>query len=157
MDGPVPEIPEADVSRFSVDPKKLPGLVVDNRSADTKGRWTHGTGLEGYVGWEYVYAGANSDSSIRFGIDVPEAGTYDVRIAYRAHENRATNVPVEVRDAAGKHELTVNMQVDPPLEGGFLSLGKFQFTTEKRGAVVISANGTDGHVCADALQLVPEP
>lgn len=155
MDGPVPPVSPGDVQRVDIDPAKLPGLVIDNVKADRTGNWTSGTGLEGYIGTEYIYAAANSKASIRFPIDVQTAGKYEVRIAYRDHENRATNVPVEVRHAGGKHDTTINMRQKPNLEAGFLSLGTFEFTPDKRGAVVIRADGTDGHVCVDAIQLLP--
>ena len=154
--GPVPEIPSTSIARASIDPKSLPGVVIDNRFADTEGRWSSGSGLDGYVGWEYVYAPRDSDSTIRFGIEVAEAGMYEVRISYRHHKNRATNAPVEVRHADGRSEFTVNMQKAGPLDNEFLSLGTFRFTPDKRGAVVISAKGADGTVCADAMQLLPK-
>ena len=155
MDGPVPPVSPGDVQRVDIDPAKLPGLVIDNVKADRTGNWTSGTGLEGYIGTEYIYAAANSKASIRFPIDVQTAGKYEVRIAYRDHENRATNVPVEVRHAGGKNDTTINMRQKPNLEAGFVSLGTFEFTPDKRGAVVIRADGTDGHVCVDAIQVLP--
>jgi hypothetical protein len=155
MDGPVPPVSPGDVQRVDIDPAKLPGLVVDNRKADATGTWTPGTGLEGYVGTEYIYAAPKSNASLRFPIDVQAAGKYEVRLSYREHENRATNAPVEIRDADGKHETKVNMRQKPNLESGFVSLGTFDFTPDRRGAVVLRTEGADGLVCADAIQVLP--
>ena len=39
-----------------LDPKKLAGLVIDDREAQKQGNWTEGTGLKGYVGYGYLYS-----------------------------------------------------------------------------------------------------
>ncbi len=57
-----------------MDPAKLEGLVIDDTQAIKTGNWTEGTGLKGYVGWNYLYAGENSNASIRFEAKVPATG-----------------------------------------------------------------------------------
>jgi hypothetical protein len=154
VDGPVPEIPDPEADKLGIDPKKLPGIVIDNRKADQSGKWGAGTGLAGYVGYEYLYASPAAKASIRFGIQVEKDGLYEVRLAYRDHENRGSKVPVQIRHAGGTTKLTVNMK-ESPGETGFLSLGKFQFAADRRGAVVLSSEGADGVTCADAVQILP--
>jgi hypothetical protein len=41
-----------------LDPVMLEGVIIDNRDAKREGQWTAGSGLKGYVGYEYLYAGA---------------------------------------------------------------------------------------------------
>ena len=47
------------------------------------------------------------------------------------------------------------MRERPKLDGGFVSLGTFRFEANRKGAVVVSAKGADGHVCIDAIQILP--
>jgi hypothetical protein len=153
--GPEPPPEWSRHAKKGVDPRSLPGIVIDNVRAKSTGTWHGGTGLDGYIGQQYLYTGDKGDTAMRFEFRVPQAGLYDVRLAYRHHENRATNVPVTVISGGGESTQTVNQKTAPPLEKGFLSLGKFEFSTEKPGAVVVATEGTDGVVCADAIQVLP--
>jgi hypothetical protein len=136
-------------------PASLPGIVVDDAQAKRTGSWQSGTGLPGYVGEDYRYDNRKGDATARFEFRVPKDGRYDVRLAYRPHENRATNAPVAIETAEGEKAAIVNQKKDPPLPGGFVSLGAFRFEAGKAGAVVVSNKGADGHVCIDAVQVVP--
>ena len=110
-----------------LDPATLAGVVVDDAQARKSGNWTHGEGLKGFVGYGYCYASANSGAAMYFSPKIPETGVYDVRIAYQPHENRGTRVPVTVESAAGSTGKRINMRETPPLENGFVSLGRFRF------------------------------
>jgi hypothetical protein len=151
---PIPDVAVVNGPKMGIVPDDLPGIVVDNRKAEMTGNWGGGTGLDGYIGYEYRYS-SDPNAQARFPVVVKETGTYEIRLAYRDHENRSAAVPVEVRHAGGTEEITVDMQKAPPLESGFLSLGKFQFAADRRGAVVVSAKGTSGNVCVDAIQILP--
>jgi hypothetical protein len=133
----------------------LPGLVIDDAQAKLSGSWTKGTGLKGYVADGYRYASPNSNSTARYEFRIVQAGRFEVRLNYGAHENRATNVPVSVESAEGTKTATLNMRKEPSLEKGFVSLGTFQFEPSKPAAVIISTAGADGNVHADAVQLLP--
>jgi hypothetical protein len=153
MDGPVPPVAVVDGPKQGIVPSSLPGIVVDSVKADYKGKWGSGTGLEGYIGFEYRYS-TDPAAEARFPIDVEKSGMYEIRLAYRDHENRGTNVPVEVRHADGKKELVVNMRERPKLDHGFTSLGTFRFEANRKGAVVVSAKDAGGHACVDAIQIL---
>jgi hypothetical protein len=142
-------------AKKGVDPKSLPGIVVDNVRAKTTGKWSGGTGLAGYIGPQYLYTSDKENTSIRFEFRVPKSGEYEVRVSYQTHENRATNVPVTVVSPAGESSATVNQKTAAPLTKGFESLGRFEFSADKPGAVIIGTEGTDGVVCADAIQVLP--
>ena len=62
-------------------PSELAGLIVDDKKAEKTGSWTEGTGLKGYVGWNYLYASPDSGASIRFEFAAPADGTFDIRLA----------------------------------------------------------------------------
>lgn len=136
-----------------LDPATLGGVVVDDRDAEKVGSWTEGTGLKGYVGHGYVYAGGNSNASIRFKLKAPKAGTYDLRIAYQPHENRGRNVLVAWSTTAGEKQTRVDMTKATPLANGFLSLGKVELAEGEECVVIFSTKDAGGNVHADAVML----
>lgn len=137
-----------------LDPKKMEGLVIDNRQAVKSGSWTSGAGLRGYVGWEYLYASPNSGATIRFDAKSPSDGRFDIRLAYQSHENRGSAVPVHVRTQAGTEEIRVNMKESPPLDDSFISLGKFELSKGEPLSIVVSTEKANGLAHADAVQIV---
>jgi hypothetical protein len=78
-----------------------------------------------------------------------------VRFSYVAGDSRATNVPVAILHADGETTIAVNQKTAPPIDGRFVSLGEFRFERGNQGYVLISNEGTQGHVTADAVQFVP--
>ena len=154
--GVILDWPGREPSRPSVDPKKLPGLVQDDSQAVKQGNWCESTSVEGYVGDRYLHDG-NIDkgkSTVRFACVIEKTGRYDVRLAYRAHANRAARVPVLIRHADGKTLIHVNQRTPPPIERTFLPLGTFRFIAGTEGMVTVSNEGTDGFVVADAVQFI---
>ena len=137
-----------------LDPSSLDGIVVDDTQAEKTGTWTAGAGLKGYIGYGYLYASPNSGASIEFTCAAPAAGRYDVRIAYRNHENRGTAVPVTLRAGATEKKLRIDMRKDPPLENGFLSLGEVVLQAKEVVRVTISTEKAGGLATADAVQLL---
>jgi hypothetical protein len=138
----------------AIDAKKLPGMVVDDDAAERKGFEAVSTSLTPYVGTGYRHDG-NADrgkQTIRFVPDIPDAGLYEVRLSYTANPNRATNVPVTITNAGRTSVVTVNQRKPAPLDGAWLSLGKYWFEKGKDGFVEIGNAGADGHVIADAVQ-----
>ncbi|MGH7201968.1 MAG: FAD-dependent oxidoreductase, partial [Planctomycetaceae bacterium] len=138
-----------------VDPRLLPGIVLDNREAKLTGDWPASGSIGGYVGGEYLHDN-NAEKGRKQAVFMPkleEAGVYEVRIAYTPHSNRATNVPVSVwGDQRERRVVRVNMR-SKPQHDGFHSLGRFHLGPQSR--IVISNEETDGHVIVDAVQLLP--
>lgn len=137
------------------EPIKLPGIVVDDAHAKRTGKWTGGTGLAGYIGSQYLYASGDSGAIAVFAFKVPADGKYEVRVAHQPHENRSTKTPVTVKHAGGEKTVVINQRVKAKLPHGFNSLGVYEFTKAAGGSVAISANGADGNVHADAVQILP--
>jgi choline dehydrogenase-like flavoprotein len=139
-----------------LDPKKLGGIVVDDSQATLTGTWTTGAGLPGFVGTGYRYSTGGAGATATFAFTVPAAGEYEVRMSYGAHENRSTAVKVTVVAGDGEKALSpINQQAKPPLENGFVSLGKFTFDPAKPGKVVVTTTGSKGNVAIDAVQVLP--
>ncbi len=138
-----------------VDPAKLEGVVADDRDAKKTGIWTEGTGLKGFVARGYSYAGSKTDATIAFTVRAPVAGKYELRYAYSPHENRATNAVAVVKTPTGEKSVTLNLQAEPPLPGGWVSLGMLSLKKDDPVTVSLSAKSANGLVHADAVQLLP--
>ncbi|MBL9131642.1 MAG: NADH-dependent oxidoreductase, partial [Verrucomicrobiaceae bacterium] len=138
----------------SIDPKKLDGIVIDDKEAELNGKWSHGEGLKPYVGEHYSY-GSDKDASARFAFSVKETGKYEVRIFFQPHENRGKSVPVSVLSSDGEKKLAVDQTKKPALEKGAHSLGVFTFTAGEEAAVIFRTAGAGGNVHVDAVQVLP--
>lgn len=130
----------------------LAGIVVDDSQAELRGTWSAG-GLSDFVGAGYRYADAGSQASARYGIEVREAGPYELRLAWVPHENRGRRVLCTL-EREGQPAL--KLRIDQRSPGGeelFHVLGTFDFPAGG-SSVTLSAADADGCVHADALQLV---
>ncbi len=136
-----------------LNPAKLKGIIIDDHQAKKTGKWTKGTGLKGYVGWNYLYS--SGEGSVRFNFKVPKDGIYEVRIAYQAHENRASQAPVIIHHGKIFASTTVNQKKAPTLKNGFFPLGRYEFSKDKQLYVEIGTKDAKGIVHADAIQVIP--
>ncbi|MFP6901379.1 MAG: hypothetical protein VCA36_10575, partial [Opitutales bacterium] len=133
-------------------PAKFPG-VVDDKQAKLIGKWHKGSGLKPYFGYGYLYASAPATAT--FTLEAPQAGKYDIRIAYQPHQNRGNTVPVMVKIGDRKQVFSINMRKPAPLEHGFFSLGSYLMAKGENAKVTISSKGANGNAHVDAAQLVP--
>jgi hypothetical protein len=135
--------------------KSLSGLVLDDEQAEKRGTWSTSASIGGFVGQFYLHDSdaqkGDLSATYRFAIKTP--GTYDVRIAYTANGNRATNVPIVIQHAEGTANVKLNERTVPKIDKLFQSVGKYKFGSE--AVITISNANTDGHVVLDAVQLVP--
>ena len=127
--------------------------IVDNTSAKLTGKWTTGTNLP-FVGNDYAYARGPGNTAT-FEFTVPASGSYEVRFASAAHENRASNTAVTVRHADGAAAVTVNQKKPATIEKVWISLGTFRFRAGQPAAVEVDATNADGNVHLDGVQLLP--
>ncbi|MBL9146708.1 MAG: FAD-dependent oxidoreductase [Verrucomicrobiaceae bacterium] len=143
-------------SAKGVDMKSLKGIVLDDSQAKQTGHWTESGAAKKFIGDGYAHDGnANKGGmTLTFATALPKPGKYEVRLAYAPNNNRATNVPVTVKHAAGEAKVTVNQRKPAPEEDLFLSLGSFKFGSEAN--VTISNAGTDGYVVVDGIQIIAE-
>jgi hypothetical protein len=142
------------VTQKSVALKSLPGIVVDDDGAKLTGKWTVGTGLAPFIAGGYRYAAAKEPAEARYELVVPAAGKYELRMAWVGHENRATRAACTLeREEQKPLKLRINQQEDSDDPQAFHSLGQFEFPAGK-AAVILSTDGADGFVHADAVQLL---
>jgi hypothetical protein len=133
----------------------LKGIVMDDYDAEFAGSWVtsnFGTSVDG----NYHHDGnaGKGTKTATFKIKVPQTGKYEVRVSYATATNRATNVPVKIGHTGGETIVKVNQRVHPSLDQVFVSLGVFDFASDKPAVIEISNAGTDGYVVADAVQLL---
>lgn len=137
-----------------VDPKRLPGIVCDDVEAKRDGEWLASSSVAGFVGTGYLHDNneGRGKKSITFTIPVKATGKYEVRLFYTANPNRATNVHVTIQHADGMATSEVNQQLRPKTEQCWVSLGAFMF--DAKAIIRISNANANGHVVADAVQLI---
>lgn len=138
----------------SLDPKKLPGVVVDDEAAERTGFADVSQVIGPFIGAGYRHD-ADADKgtqSARFPVEVPKAGRWEVRVAYSPNANRADNVPVTIHHADGETTVRLN-QRQKPNHAPFATVGTFNFAAGKTTIIITNAE-TTGHVILDAIQLV---
>jgi hypothetical protein len=143
-----------EVAHDEIDPKTLEGIVIDDEDAERTGEWKHGAGLKPFVNKGYHFAGGEG-ASARFAFAVKTTGTYDVRVAWQPHENRAKSAPVTILSADGTKELTIDQSKPNGQPKGIKSLGIFKFNAGEEAAVIFRTKGAGGNVHIDAVQVVP--
>ncbi len=136
-----------------IDPKSLPGVVLDDADATMTGHWVEA----GTIAWR-VGKGYRHDSNAEkgelaavFTPSLPSAGDYEIILLNVPNPNRASNVPVTV-SVAGQPAKT--FKVDQKSKGE-ISLGKFKLPAGKTTTVTVSNKDTDGHVILDGVQFKP--
>jgi len=159
----LPDIPESSSLPDSIDPKTLPGIVLDDSQAIFTGKWDRSTNFKPHVGTGYRYAGKRG-SKVRgdgtavatFRFKALRAGKYRLLMAYSAHETRARNVPVSVVSGSHAEEFPVDQTQSAPDGKLFRQIGDVQLEEGIETVITISNTGTDGFVIVDALQLLPQ-
>ncbi|MCA9042796.1 MAG: FAD-dependent oxidoreductase [Planctomycetaceae bacterium] len=156
-DKQVLDIPENSVAPTGIDPSKLPGIVIDNDQAKLQGDWPSSASISGFVGKDYIHDAnaGQGEKSVTYSLKGVKPGNYEIRVCFTPQANRASNTLVVVQYAMGSSEVRVDQRRKPTLEYGFVSLGKFRVNGTDAEAVVISNAGANGHVIADAVQLLP--
>ena len=137
--------------------KDVPGIVVDDTKAQKVGEWKDSTFSGTYIGTGYTHDldTGKGQKTITFQPELPASGRYEVWLAYSPGGNRAASVPVTVFSADGEKVLHIDMQKTPPIDGRFVSLGQFRCEKDGQSFVLISNEGTKGHVTADAVSFIP--
>ncbi len=115
------------------------------------GGWSPSTSVVGFIGANYLFASAGTNSTATFTPVVATAGQYDVRIIHTSHPNRASNATVEVMHSDGNFVTTIDQRIGGSV---FQSLGLFNFNTGTNGRVIVRGLGSDGFVVADAVEFV---
>ncbi len=149
------DLPEGLPAKVNVDLASLPGIIVDNTDARATGDWSEGTTVSPFLGRNYAHdRAAGKGHSMTYTLPIATAGRYELRISYTANANRASNVTVTVNHADGAEVYRVNQKKKPEVDGLFHRLGVVRLDST-HNTVVITNEGADGHVIADAVQAIP--
>jgi hypothetical protein len=138
-----------------IDTSRFEGILIDDEKAKFQPEWSEAY-QNGHVGGGFHHVSPETKgASARFEFTVPAAGKYEVRFRHAAHDGRTSSAKLTVSSNGGEKSTTVNQRKRGPLDHGFTSLGTFDFTPDKAGAVVVSADAIDGNLSADAVHVVP--
>jgi len=142
-------------SAQSVDPARLPGIVLDNVKAELIGDWKDSQHTRPFVGDGYIHDDnkAKGERSVVFTATIDKAGSYHVLLAYTPGK-RARNVPVTIETADGAKTVEVDQSKKPAGPYNFQPLGEFQFAAGQEAKITVSNKGTNSHVIVDALQIL---
>ena len=132
----------------------LDGIVVDDEQAQLRGAWTKSTvGVGVHLGYQHDGDARDGFARASFVARLPQPGEYEVEVAYVAHPNRATRVPITIEHADGTSRETLNQRQQPKPSGLFSKVGRYRFG--EQATVTISNRGTDGYVIIDAVRWLP--
>ncbi|MCG8602428.1 MAG: FAD-dependent oxidoreductase [Verrucomicrobiales bacterium] len=136
---------------------KLEGLVVDDEKAELTGKWKPSGSNGPFVGFGYRHDDNENKGKFeaKFSTEIPESGTYSVRVSYPKNSNRATNIPVSIT-AGGETKTLLLNQRETASNEPFHNLGEYSFKKGETATVTISNRDTDGYVIIDAVQWLPE-
>jgi hypothetical protein len=171
--GDLPDLPEALAARVirsvneastseAVNPKTLPGIVLDDADAKLMGDWTRSTSFTPHIGRGYVFSGERGSTSkgdgkatATFRFQAPKSGRYQLLMAYSAHETRAKNVPVSVSSGSRRKDFVVDQTVSLPKGKHFRPIDTVELVADTETVIQITNSNTIGFVILDALQLLP--
>lgn len=141
----------------AINPKTLPGIILDDTQATLIGHWAKSTNFKPFIGRGYIHDDKKADgkSTATFKFTNPKPGRYDLKIAYSAHPTRATNVPLKITSGNHESSFTVNQTIKLPTGKHFRSIGTVQLTADAQNTITITNHNTDGFVILDAIQLIP--
>ncbi|MFN7562561.1 MAG: FAD-dependent oxidoreductase, partial [Prosthecobacter sp.] len=152
------KVPAEPKGTMNIDPKTLPGIVLVDAQAELKGAWSRSSGFKPHIGTGYLHDDKRGDgeSVAVFRVKVPKSGRYDLRMAYSAHETRATKVPLTIQNGEKAVELLVDQTQPLPAGEALRSIGKVELQKDLETTITLRNRETDGFVILDALQLVAE-
>lgn len=139
-----------------ISPSSLPGVVVDSAQAKKVGEWKHSVHSKRFIGDGYLHDEntGKGEKTLSFAPELPKAGLYEIRFAYTYADSRAAKTPITIFHAGGETVVHANLKNAPPIDGRFVSLGRFHFENNGFANVLVSNEGTSGFVTADAVQFL---
>ena len=160
----LPAASRASPTNQSVAAGSLPGIVLDDADAKLAGDWSRSTNFQPFIGNGYIFCGergAKSEvgrvSTATFQFRAPKSGTYQLRVAYSAHETRAQRVPVVVASGGLTKRFFVDQTKAPPEGAMFRRVGSVELEAGADTTLTVSNRQTTGFVIVDAIQLLAEP
>jgi hypothetical protein len=136
----------------------IPDIIIDNLDNNViiTGNWYESTSDSDFYRDNYIHDGdeLQGQKSVVFTPDIEESGEYFVFIKDTFHNNRATNVPINISHDDGVSTVYIDQSEE---EYNWEPLGRYNFTNGGNGYVKISNDGADGYVIADAVKFKRNP
>jgi hypothetical protein len=130
-------------------------IIVDNldgAQTGTTGTWNLSASKAGFYGSNYAWASTNNAGHVFSFLPTLESiGIFTVSIRYTADAGRASNAKATVVHSGGSFDFLVDMRADG---GMWVELGTFAFDPAAGQGLLLSAEGADGFVIADAVRFV---
>ena len=141
----------------SLDPKSLPGLILDDAQAELSGDWERSTNFKPHVGVGYLHDEQRADGKARavFRFKGPADGVFALQMAYSAHETRTTRLPVTIMGGDTEQRFTVDQTQPMPTGEAFRPIGSLRLRQGVEYTLTVTNQDTKGFVIVDAFQLLP--
>ncbi len=137
---------------------KMEGIVVDDSKAKFEGKWAETT-IPGGVDDSYKHDNAGKDGAVKatFYLEAEGAGSYSVQIAGVPNKNRSTKTKIEIISEEGsKPAVKIDQRSAPKIDGIWTEASKVTLEAGEKVQIVISNEGADGFVIADAVRLLQQ-
>lgn len=133
-----------------------PAEIVDDSDPEVSvtGDWLESDSSPGYVGTGYLHDNneGSGTKSVLFPLPTSAAGFHRVYLRWTSHENRASNVRVEIVHGGETTTRSVSQRVDG---GKWRLIGIVPFSGDPGEGVRVSNTGANGYVVADAAGYTP--
>jgi hypothetical protein len=153
---PLPAQAARPAGPVSLDPKSLPGLILDDAQAELSGDWERSTNFKPHLGTGYLHDERRSDGKSRavFRFKATADGEYELRMAYSAHETRTTRLPVTLTDGTTTQAFVVDQTIALPAGEAFRPIGRVRLRQGAEHTLTVTNQDTRGFVILDAFQLL---
>jgi len=148
----------ADAFRLVPAGAKTGAVIVDDTDTSkltVTGAWTTSSFTSGYQGTGYLHDGntGKGTKSVKYMPTVATTKDYFVYAKWTSDPGRASNVPIDIVTTAGVRTPLANQRIG----GGEWNLLGVYNLAAGTGSITIRNTGTNGHVIADAVMIVPVP
>ena len=148
----------ADAFRLVPAGAKTGAVIVDDAETskiEVTGAWTTSSFTSGYHGTGYLHDGntGKGTKSVKFKPAVPTTKDYFVYGKWTSDPGRASNAPFDIVTTGGTKTVLANQRVGG---GEWTLLGVYNLAAGT-GSITLRNAGTNGHVIADAVMIVPVP
>jgi len=134
------------------DSKQIKGIVVDDADAKFEGGWVASTITDGVDGgYHHDESGKNGAATAVFTAKAADAGKYSVQLATMPNKNRSSKTLVKVN---GK-EYRIDQRPAGTVDDIWAPVADIEVAKDAEVSVIISNEGADGFVIADAVRLLP--
>src|SRR5688500_8628761 len=137
-----------------IDPSRLPGIVVDDSQAKVEGTWTKSRHTRPFGADSYICSQGGAGQTVKFPVEVNEAGTYQVLVSYSPGTNRTTKAAILVPTEDGDRTVLLDQQPRPAGPYSFQPLGEFPLAAGQFEITVSGEASEKGVVIADAVLLL---